>query len=361
MNFCKICGKETKNKVFCSIECKAIAQSHSKNKCPICGKTIKRTEMKYCSKICYSKARKAKNTKKIIYNKCIICGKETKNPKYCSMKCLGKDESRKATAINNLPNEHKWIQKEIDFLENNYGKININVISKTLGINKNAIIAFCSKNNIVSQKKWHKKEREYLLEHCNDDIEELSKTLNKSKSSIINQFSKLNGFSDYEGKSLISPQNFIYNFLIENFDLPVLNNIPIGKYTSDILIYKLDIEIQGTYWHNDPRFIEEDIDNHRKNDAIKKEFLEKEGFTIYYIWEYDIYSNPQKVKNLLEEKIYKYLNSLTQKEKEDILNLHKTKLLQIQNEKERKIESLQKTLEETNNNLKILGWPNSNV
>lgn len=358
MNKCKICGKETKNKKYCSIKCKSIAQSHDKSNCIICGKKLTRCDTKYCSNICYQKDKKNKYMQSLVYNNCIICGKQTLNEKYCSMKCLGKDTSRHETAIKNLKNEHFWTDEEISFLENSYGKTNINEIEKILGVKKEAIIAYCSKHNIVSQRKWTNEERQFLIDNCDKDINFLSEKLNKSKSSITTQFSKLNGFSDSNGYSIISPQQYIYDFIKNEYNIPIINELPVGKFTTDILIYNLDIEVQGTYWHNDIRFVPEDKGGKRKRDAEKKLFLESKNIEVYYIWEYDIYSNPQKIKKDLKNKIDTYLKSLSEMEKNKIIEKNKDFLLKEQDKQIKKIETITKTLNQTKQNLTNLGWPN---
>lgn len=358
MNNCIICGIQTKNKKFCSRKCKTISQTYEKKKCIVCNKILTRCDTKYCSKECYLKYKKEEYEKSLKYNNCIICGKKTLNEKYCSMKCLGKDTSRHETAIKNLKNEHIWSQEEIHFLEENYGKININDIEKILNINKNNIIAYCSKHNIVSQKKWTNDEKKFILENNDKDIEYLSERLNKSKSSILSQYSKLNGFSDNEGKSLISPQKYVLDFIVNKYNFPIINELPIGKFTTDILIYNLDIEVQGTYWHNDIRFIEEDKCNRRERDQKKKEFLESKNIEVFYIWEYDLYSNPEKIKKELENKIDSYLKTLTNEEKQDILNKNKKFLLEEHEKQLKKIEAIKNTINKTEQNLKNLGWPN---
>ena len=149
MNQCIVCGKETKNKKYCSIECKAKAMSKPKGKCLYCGKELDRCEVKYCSSECYQLDKKRKYEKSLVYNSCIICGAPTLNEKYCSMKCMGQDSSRHEFAIKNLKNEHIWTPAEIQYLEENYGIISPNEMEEYLGIKKANIVAYASKHNIL--------------------------------------------------------------------------------------------------------------------------------------------------------------------------------------------------------------------
>lgn len=310
MNYCEVCGKETKNKRFCSVECKAKSMSKPKGKCLYCEKELDRCEVKYCSKECYQKHKKQKYEKSLVYNKCIICGKPTLNEKYCSQKCMGKDENRKITAINNLNNEHNWTEEEIEYLKNNYGVLNINDIAKHLNIKKENIVAYASKHNIISHCKWTKEDLEYLLKNNDLDLNVLCTYFNKSKSAITNKYRILNGFSDKNGKSIISPQEYIYNYIKNDLKLYCIQEVPIKNFKTDIFIpeFFLDIEVQGGIWHLDPRFF--DMDSLNKNqlsiiekDKRKKQLLKELSINTIYIWEYDIISNPQKCKQEILQKI----------------------------------------------------------
>lgn len=310
MNLCKKCGKETKNKIFCSIECKSEYMSKPKGNCKNCGKILDRCEVFYCSKYCYNEFKKKENQKNLIYNKCIICGKDTLNEKYCSAKCMGKDNNRKETAINNLKNKHNWTKEEIDYLKENYGKIRIKDICEHLGLNQSTIIAYASKNNISSHRRWTEEQLKYLEKHKDDSIESISTSINKTKNSIYAIYSRMNGFSDRRGKQIISPQKFISDY-IKSLNIKFEEEVKIGKFITDIFVYGIDIEIQGTYWHVDERFYDkknltkEQLDCINK-DLRKKEYFESIGIPIVYIWEYDIYSNPQKVKKDIKQLLKKY-------------------------------------------------------
>ena len=76
------------------------------------------------------------------------------------------------------------------------------------------------------------------------------------------------------------------------------------------------IEIDGGYWHSDPRVVDESklnaIQKHNKMvDNIKDKWARLHGVPLIRIWEYDIRHNPKKV---LEE-LKKYIHIEEQKEK----------------------------------------------
>jgi len=68
------------------------------------------------------------------------------------------------------------------------------------------------------------------------------------------------------------------------------------------------IEVQGTYWHADPRVYEDKNLNRtqrrdRKIDEVKKTWCALHGIKLIYIWEKDINENPSKVMKILKEEI----------------------------------------------------------
>ena len=254
----------------------------------------------FCCHKCYTEYKKKQNEKNVIYNNCIICGKKTKNEKYCSLQCCGKDPKKKSIAIENLNkvNIHKWSNEEISFLKENYGVMNINDIVNVLGLSKESIISYAAKFNIKSKRKWTEEQIKYLKENSEFDIDTLCLYLGKSKSAINNMYAELNGFSKDKHK-IISPQQYVANY-IKSLNIPYQEKVRIGKFITDILVGNIDFEVQGTYWHVDKRFhdynsLTETQLKRIDKDKRKKEFFESLGIQIVYLWEYDIYSNPQKV------------------------------------------------------------------
>ena len=70
------------------------------------------------------------------------------------------------------------------------------------------------------------------------------------------------------------------------------------------------IEVQGSYWHSDPRLFNENklnrIQKHNKFvDFLKAKWCEKKGIPLVYVWEEDIRNNPKKVFDILNIQIKK--------------------------------------------------------
>jgi very-short-patch-repair endonuclease len=107
------------------------------------------------------------------------------------------------------------------------------------------------------------------------------------------------------------------NEFIDKFIMPLGEEVIRQFYIKDINQfcdcylpkYNLVIEINGRYWHCDPRFYKNGPINEKQKrriekDGIKSSYLDSHGFRLFVAWEDDIKSNP----NLLIEDIKKLIN-----------------------------------------------------
>lgn len=76
------------------------------------------------------------------------------------------------------------------------------------------------------------------------------------------------------------------------------------SYYADFLICEnIILEAQGDYWHGNPlKFPKPTAFQKQKisKDNIRKNTLENLGYSVYYIWEYDIKKDPESVKIFLK-------------------------------------------------------------
>lgn len=84
------------------------------------------------------------------------------------------------------------------------------------------------------------------------------------------------------------------------------------------------IEIDGGYWHSDPRFTNEDNLNaiQKRNkmvDEIKNKWASLHGIPLLRIWEYDIRHNPQKVIEELRK--YAFIPETKQNTRKRVMKL----------------------------------------
>ena len=233
---------------------------------------------------------------------CIICGKETTNQKYCSFKCLGLDKSRLETALKNLPNQREWTIKELNFLRDNYGSMNINELSTILHTVPGNLIAVANRYGIKSARYWTKEQIDYLMEHHTDDYDSLCEHLHKSLPAINHKVSRLKlkrnarwtkSRLETEFEHLLKPFGFDYEY-----------QYPIGNAVFDYFINGIAIEVQGNYWHCNPKFfVNGPVDDRQRNkvarDNYKKDLLAGLEVKLIEVWEDDIYNNKDYVKSIL--------------------------------------------------------------
>lgn len=308
---CKFCGKETTKKSFCSRKCMYDSKRKERAICPNCGKPASRAETKFCSMKCRDEYKKKINEKNREYRTCIICGTKTLNEKYCSMKCLGEDRKTMDYYKSNLPNEHQWSEEELQYLRENYGYLSLEEICDHFNLSEGAIIATAKRYDIKSARKWTNEEIEIAREHLNEPSYLLDH-LDKSPSAIANQIKRiaLEG-TQYDYNT--SPEKICEDILIE-LGISYEYEKRIDKYWTDFLVDKLDIEVQGTYYHVDPRFYknESELTERQKvqivRDKKKQAILGIEGYQVLYIWEHDLYVNREKCKELIGVAVLKSRN-----------------------------------------------------
>ena len=85
--------------------------------------------------------------------------------------------------------------------------------------------------------------------------------------------------------------------------------------------FKLDgrilIEVDGSYWHSYGKVYEEMNSIQKRNarvDEIKNKWAHSNGYKLIRIWEHDINENPEKVLNMLRERLGVEMEKLIIKE-----------------------------------------------
>ena len=97
--------------------------------------------------------------------------------------------------------------------------------------------------------------------------------------------------------------NYIYQYKM----------VSIGRYLDFMLTdYHVAIEIDGDYWHGNPKLYEEKDLNKtqkwsKKVDEMKNKWCSRNGVPLIRIWEKDINSDPEGVLNYLRKRLKKYI------------------------------------------------------
>lgn len=266
-----------------------------------------------CSKECQ---RKYRNQKRKITNQnhldtfnCKFCGKQVTRYRirngFCSRSCASKKYIHDGTYDKwryRIQEKQGTVKKCLICLQDFYAQPHEVEEKKLCGnfdCRKKYMSSFMSENNPVRGAK------------------EKPETRQKIKKTLLERYGVSNAYELAKHTSLSKPQKEITEYLTKNSSNTILSDFPMtinGKcYKVDLLIKETNtiIEFNGTYWHCDPRFYNENFLNKKKQKIAKEiwssdqerlESLKKLGYNVKVIWEYDYSQDKEKIlKELLNE------------------------------------------------------------
>jgi len=286
-------------------------------KCLICGK--EHNNKKYCSEQCQYEAYRVKKVERVNI-KCLNCGEEfeilkTKQKKYCSRKCV---------------DEHK----KITYLGENNPMFNYDVSDDTRKKHSEAS-KMMWRNQDVSDRikkrmKEHNENSEYPNGWSNESRERRIKTTIE-KFGVVHNFMN-EGVRDQANKTcmerygkmsyelmldglhktnITSIEKIFENFLIINdikyekqFRIYFKNEkseLKFRSYDFYLIDKKTIVEIDGDYWHGNPMFfkkLNETQLKNKANDIFKDELVIIKNLNIIRFWEVDIHNNNYEQKIL---------------------------------------------------------------
>lgn len=262
--------------------------------CINCGGAITHNRFERKKFITYKFCNKCESTNIVNYYKpiqCVVCGKNVykKNIIYSTCgddKCI---KTHKQNTYNNIKKTH-WIHTD----------------------NADIIIKKKTDTRLKNDKEFNRKyipwNKGKTGIYSKETIEKLQNaTINQMKNGRIKKTRQEKIFEDYLIKNNIKYKySFIYN-----------------KRQYDFLLvdYNIVVELQGDYWHANPKFW--DIYNNdfskkklyetqimkKKDDIIKKNIILNSKYSFIEFWEYDIHNNFDIVEKILMEKIIEKTNN----------------------------------------------------
>lgn len=132
-----------------------------------------------------------------------------------------------------------------------------------------------------------------LVDNFNDKtLEELEQLIpNKTIKQILRKVSELK----LKPSKQTIPEKIVEGILIKlGLDYKSQHPVIGTKFINDFEVGNIVIEVQGDYWHGNPKFYQEFNEVQQKminRDKRKKKVLEKMGYKVLYLWEYDIRKN----------------------------------------------------------------------
>jgi len=324
--------KENRKHVVCeckeslehrSIFCREILnesklEEKEKKFCIVCGSEIKGCGNKFCKKECYAQYRTgkkrpgfAKKIKQIMLDKSESY-KGTERAKNIS-------EARKQEPLTNeewvklkhVKEIYPWITNTEIFIEK--AKLN-RALKKGLKEEVHKFIRIGKSDNFFNVKiqKWNiekfnnfKKDiliipwDKMLLEY---DLTKKEFFRLKEYFNIVNYVYKHHNFYNTKPEQMF--EQLLINKNIEYIREKYINN---NKWRVDFVIEDLYyIEINGDYWHANPRLYSNKIltkvqEKNVKNDSLKKEFILSANKKLFYIWEMDLYNNIDSIDKFLDK------------------------------------------------------------
>ena len=315
-NKCTICGKETKNKTFCSKQCQSIDFKNKQRKCKICGKST--ANKTYCSEKCQWKSQKGKIEEKWETIKCLNCGveikrlKTRKNKQFCSKLCTNTYRKTNKLGIFNSKNrlvkfsdatklKHSKITKKLWESKEHGKKVKEGQLKKynELGYWFGTDDESKKKRKKTCFKKYGSEVYGFNIKKNREKIEKICLQKHGKHSWEIAQDS-------CKGKET-KIEKIVENILINNKidfikQYKIYYNEKEYKYKIfDFFISKNNIliEVDGDYWHGNPVFFKNPNKTQKmaiKNDIFKNKLAVKKEYKLLRYWENEIYLNDFAIK-----------------------------------------------------------------
>ena len=188
-----------------------------------------------------------------------------------------------------------WTEQEEQFLNDNYQMLTQEQMSTVLHKTLKSIQKKMSYMGLKKKDKgasYTPKEIKFLIDNYNNyPLKELATLMNKSVSSIQYNARKHNLI-----KEIIPtrPEKDVM-LILDRYNISYEFQFNVRGFIADFKIGNKIIEVQGDYWHCNPRFYSEPINETQRNkvkiDKIKYNVYEELGYEILYLWEYDIVNN----------------------------------------------------------------------
>lgn len=178
------------------------------------------------------------------------------------------------------------------------------VISNMIGVKRSESFKETQRNNALQQ---FKNEEQRILRSENMKQSWLKGKITKTKHTSYNK--------SKQEKRLISLLSQYFNTLSEE-TIEYKEGNKRKWLFPDIVIDKIIIEYNGSYWHADPEIYKSsEIIHHGKTaqdiwdeDLRKRRIYENLGYNVIYVWSKDFLINPEKYVENLSEIIYNLIN-----------------------------------------------------
>jgi very-short-patch-repair endonuclease len=232
----------------------------------------------------------------------------------------------------------KYIEKYTNTIKEKYGVTNISKSEKIKKIknetflkNHGYINNFCNPeiqskaiSKIDHKAAWEKSKQGLIEKYGVDNPSKIPEVQAKIKKSCKARLEKMS-FEEKQEMTRIARESFTNSSSLEqrvekallNYQVTFRKNVSMFKYNYDFVFddLKVIIEIQGDYWHANPKIYNENsvmiggklAKELWAKDLKKKNIAEENGFKVFYFWEKDIRGHPDSViEDFLQNNILNY-------------------------------------------------------
>lgn len=322
---CVVCGNKTARKglEYCSVSCRKILNERKrlgkeKKFCIVCGNEIKGCGNKFCKKECYAQYRTgqkrpefAKKIKRIMLDKSESYKKTKRAENISKAKKQESLTDKEWNKLKGVKEIYPWITNTEIFIE----KAGLNrVLKKGLKEEVHKFIRVGKSDsffNVKIQKwdieKFNSFKKDILIIPwdkmlLNYDLTKKEFFKLKEYFNIENYVYKHHNFYNTKPEQMF--EQLLINKNVKYVREKYINN---NRWRVDFVVEDLYyIEINGDYWHANPRvYLNKTLtkaqENNIKNDSLKKEFILSIGKKLFYIWEMDLYNNIDLIDKFLDK------------------------------------------------------------
>lgn len=220
------------------------------------------------------------------------------NNLYAMTRHYGLQASSGSNAFHKHSNK-TWSNKEISFLLENYMKLSLRELSAALNRSINSITYKMVGLGISKYKKrkdWSIHEDNYLKDNYKSGLMiQMQKELNRTFKAIHTRANVLGlkrDTSTYIEREVEE--------ILKTMNVPFQSQVRIDGFIADFLVCENKIiEVHGDYWHCNPVVYDKPKDSIQerkiKQDKMKRGCFKELGYSILYIWEYDLNNNYDQV------------------------------------------------------------------
>ena len=209
-----------------------------------------------------------------------------------------------------------WSDKELEILKSNVHKMDYEALhellpNRTIGSIYNKVYELqLNDENFRGYKKLKMEQVLFILENCKSMTDvELAYKFNVSESAI-RAVRKKNGMKKQPSRGHVPQiENKVEEYL-KSLNVDYVAHEKLGRYIPDFQIKQanLIIEIQGDYYHCNPKLYPDGPKNEHQiryviNDYYKKCFYLGNGYVLLELWEHDIVNNFQYIQDLIKESL----------------------------------------------------------